>query len=356
MTDPFIGTTVGHYDVVAKLGGGGMGVVYQSARQPPGTPGRAQVPARAVEQRRRRQAALHARGAGGVGDRPPEHLHDPRHRPGARRPAVHRDGLLRGRHAEAAARRRPAACRGGPRDRDAGRARPGARAPRGRRAPRHQAQQSDSHRRCREDRGLRPGEVRRLAAPHGLRGPAGHLRLHVARAGPRGRSDGAERRLGGRRRPLRDAGRTPAVPGQLFRGHRACHPPRIARANPGVAAGGARGGGARGLSRDAQGPGRSLRERQGAGAGAPAGARAVGAGGPAIRRRGGAGHTWSAAAGGRLAHGAGPLWPPWRVDRWLSRGPRCGDPAGPPVPAKRSASCRWSTRPATRSWRRTGWR
>ena len=32
MTDPFIGTTVGHYDVVAKLGGGGMGVGVQGAR------------------------------------------------------------------------------------------------------------------------------------------------------------------------------------------------------------------------------------------------------------------------------------------------------------------------------------
>ena len=28
MTDPLVGTIVAHYEVLAKLGGGGMGVVY----------------------------------------------------------------------------------------------------------------------------------------------------------------------------------------------------------------------------------------------------------------------------------------------------------------------------------------
>src|SRR5438045_5097053 len=30
MTDPLVGTAVAHYEVLAKLGGGGMGVVYQA--------------------------------------------------------------------------------------------------------------------------------------------------------------------------------------------------------------------------------------------------------------------------------------------------------------------------------------
>ena len=53
-----------------------------------------------------REAAFHSRGAGRLGARPSEHLHDSRDRRDGRRPAVHRHGVLRGRDAEAAARAR----------------------------------------------------------------------------------------------------------------------------------------------------------------------------------------------------------------------------------------------------------
>ena len=146
MTDPLIDSVVGQYQVLSRLGGGAMGVVYKARDTKLGRLRRAEVPAARVEPRRGRQAAVHARSAGGLVDRSRQHLHGPRHPVHRRRPALHRHGLLRRRDAEAAARTGAADRGRGARHRDAGRRRPGARA-RGRRgASRHQAGQRDPHR------------------------------------------------------------------------------------------------------------------------------------------------------------------------------------------------------------------
>ncbi len=95
------GATLGPYTILAELGHGGMGVVYTA--HDPRLDRQVAIkvlPPDLTRDERATQRFLQEAKAASVRDH--EHLHDPRDQRDARRPALPRDGVLRGGDAQGA--------------------------------------------------------------------------------------------------------------------------------------------------------------------------------------------------------------------------------------------------------------
>jgi serine/threonine protein kinase len=92
MTDPLVGTTVAHYEVLGKLGGGGQSVVYAARDTKLGRRVALKfLPPQWSHDESAKQRFVRE---------PQEHLHHPRHRHRARWSRLHRDGAVRRADAE----------------------------------------------------------------------------------------------------------------------------------------------------------------------------------------------------------------------------------------------------------------